>query len=297
MHSARAGRRWTRSVPIRLAQSNGFRYFGRVKTDSRHQRPVDYVDALAVRGRYHFTAAQLQEALGLSGPAARNALKRLAARNRVASPARGFYVVIPPEYRTLGCLPAEQFIPALMEREGRPYYVGLLSAAQYYGAAHHRPQEFQVFLEKNRRPIACGAVRVAFIARKRLKEVPTRSFNTPRGGVKVSTPEATAIDLAGYPGHAGGLEQVATVVAELAEDMDAALLVQAAEMAPLAWAQRLGYLLEMVGVGDERTQPLRCFVKAHARDYALLSPGVEAQAAQRHKHWKLVINTDVESEL
>lgn len=267
-----------------------------METGSRHQRPVDYVDALAARGRYHFTAAQLQEALGLSGPAARNALKRLAARNRVASPARGFYVVIPPEYRTLGCLPAEQFIPALMEREGRPYYVGLLSAAQYYGAAHHRPQEFQAFLEKNRRPIACGAVRVAFIARKRLKEVPIRSFNTPRGGVRVSTPEATAVDLVGYPGHAGGLDQVATVVAELAEDMDAALLVKAAETAPLPWAQRLGYLLELGEVG-EKTQPLRRFVKAHARDYALLSPGTEARASQRHKRWRLVINTDVEPEL
>ena len=97
----------------------------------------------------------------MSAPAARNALKRLATRNRVASPARGFYVVIPPEYRKLGCLPPEQFIPALADREGRPYYVGLLSAAQYYGAAHHRPQEFQVCLEKNRRPIACGGVRVA----------------------------------------------------------------------------------------------------------------------------------------
>lgn len=261
-----------------------------------HQRPADYIDALAARGRYHFTVAQLQEALGLSAPAARNALRRLASRNRVASPGRGFYVVVPPEYRTLGCLPAEQFIPALMEREGRAYYVGLLSAAQYYGAAHHRPQEFQIFLEKNRRPIACGSVRVVFIARKRLKDVPTRSFNTPRGSARVSTPEATAIDLVGYPGHAGGLDQVATVIAELAEDIDAASLAKAAETAPLPWAQRLGYLLELVDEG-EKTQPLQRFVEAHARDYALLSPGNEALAAKRRKRWKLVINTDVEPEL
>jgi predicted transcriptional regulator of viral defense system len=183
-----------------------------------------------------------------------------------------------------------------MEKEGRGYYVGLLSAAQYYGAAHHRPQEFQVFLEKNRRPVSCGSVRVAFIARKRLKDVPTRSFNTPRGVATVSTPEATAIDLAGYPGHAGGLDQVATVIAELAEDIDAALLVQAAETAPLPWAQRLGYLLELVDV-TEKTEPLRHFVEAQARDYALLSLGTEALAAERHKRWKLVVNTDVEPEL
>ena len=266
-----------------------------MKPVSRHQTIADYIDALAARGRYHLTVAQLGEALDLSAPAARNALKRLADRNRIASPARGFYVVIPPEYRRLGCLPAEQFIPALMEREDRPYYVGLLSAAQYYGAAHHRPQEFQVCLEGNRRPIACGAVRVAFISRKRLRDVPARLFNTPRGAVNVSTPEATAIDLAGYPRHAGGLDQVATVVAELAEDIDAALLVKAAEIAPLPWAQRLGYLLELAGVG-EKTQPLQRFVETHARDYAPLSPGIKASSSRRHKGWKLVINTDVEPE-
>lgn len=267
-----------------------------MQTESFHQRPVDYIDALAARGRYHFTVAELQEASGLSAPAARNALKRLAARDRIASPARGFYVVLPPEYRALGCLPAEQFIPALMEREGRPYYVGLLSAAQYYGAAHHRPQEFQIVLEKNRRPIACGKVRVAFIARKRSREVPVRSLNSPRGAVRVSTPEATAIDLVGYPEHAGGLDQVATVIAELAEYLDAPLLAKVAETAPLPWAQRLGYLLELGGAVD-KTLPLQHFVAARARDYALLSPGTKEPTELRNTCWKLVMNVDVEPEL
>lgn len=84
--------------------------------------------------------------------------------------------------------PGSEFIPALMKRLNLPYYAGLLSAAQYHGAAHHRPQEFQVFLAKSRRPIHCGAVRVSFMVRKRLKEVPVQSFNTPRGTVRVTWP-------------------------------------------------------------------------------------------------------------
>lgn len=78
-------------------------------------------------------------------------------------PAPGFYVIVPPEYRSSGCLPADQLIPAVMERLGLPYYAGLLSAAQYHGAAHHRPQEFQVMLAKARRAIRCGQLRVAFM--------------------------------------------------------------------------------------------------------------------------------------
>ena len=107
-----------------------------------------------------------------------------------------------------------------MEQLGSPTTLGLLSAAQYHGAAHHRPQEFQVMLAKSRRPIPCGAVRVAFIVRKDIERVPVQSFNTPRGTVLVSTPEATAVDLVGYAAHVGGLDQVATVLAELAEKID-----------------------------------------------------------------------------
>jgi len=116
----------------------------------------------------------------ISSAAAKLALLRLAKQGLVASPARGFCVTVPPAYQQLGYLPADQFIPALMERQGLTYYAGLLSAAQYHGAAHHRPQECQVAVAKNRRPIMCGAVSVAFVARKRIGEVPVQSSNTPR---------------------------------------------------------------------------------------------------------------------
>ena len=139
-----------------------------MKKDAYHIR--DYVEGLAASGRYHFSSAQAQAATHASADAVWLALSRLKKQRRIASPARGFYVIVPPEYRALGCLPADQFIPALMKALGMPYYAGLLTAAQYHGAAHQRPQEFQVFLEKRRRPIECGKVRVAFIIRKRLRE-------------------------------------------------------------------------------------------------------------------------------
>ena len=111
------------------------------------------IDDLVAAGRYHFTAAEMRSALGVSSAASKLALRRLIKKRQVASPARGFYVIVPPEYRSLGCLPADQFIPALMELREIRYYAALLSAAQYHGAAHQRPQEFQVALARNRRPI------------------------------------------------------------------------------------------------------------------------------------------------
>ena len=128
----------------------------------------------------------MQSALNVSADAAKQTLNRLAKQKLIASPARGSYVIVPLEYRSLGCLPADQFVPALMKRLNLAYYADLLSAVQYHGAAHQRPQEFQVFLEKNRRPIHCGLARVSFTARKRITEAPVQGFNTPRGTLLVS---------------------------------------------------------------------------------------------------------------
>jgi len=183
-------------------------------------RAKDYIDDLVKRGRYTFSSEEALSALGAPANAVYLSLHRLKKQGEIATPARGFYTIIPLEYRSLGSLPPEQFIPALMDHLGLVYYAGLLSAAQYYGAAHHRPQEFQVFVERNRKPIKCGAVRVAFIARKNVGEIGVQSFNTPSGSIRVSTPEATAMDLVGYYQHAGGMNQVATVLSELSEKID-----------------------------------------------------------------------------
>ncbi|MCY4210348.1 MAG: hypothetical protein OXD47_00605 [Gammaproteobacteria bacterium] len=52
-------------------------------------------------------------------------------------------------------------------------------------------------MARNRRPIRCGKVRAKFIARKKIEEIPVQSFNTVRGELRVSTPEATAFDITG----------------------------------------------------------------------------------------------------
>ncbi len=238
----------------------------------------------------------MRRLLGVSPAAARLALSRLANKGLIASPGRGFYVVVPPEYRRLGCLPAEQFVPAFMAHLDQRYYAALLSAAQFHGAAHHRPQTFQVALAGYRRPISCGRVAVSFVTRVRLAEVPVQSFNTPRGTIQVSSPEATAIDLVGYERRVGGLDQVATLIAELAERIHPDRLAAAAQTAPVSWAQRLGYLLDLVGAGDKASS-LQRDVRSRARDTALLVPsGSNKGRPPRDQRWRLRINAAVEAE-
>jgi predicted transcriptional regulator of viral defense system len=258
-------------------------------------RLKDYLAQLTQGGRYFFTSQEASRKTGASRDAVKLALNRLRRRGQIASPGRGLYVVVPPEYHALGSLPADQFIPSLMEQTKTPYYAGLLSAAQYHGAAHHRPQEFQVMVGRPRRPIQCGKVRVVFHVRKRLADVPVQDINTPRGTIKVSTPDATAFDLIGYEAQIGGLDAVATILSELAAKLDADKLAALAPHVPMPWAQRLGYLLERIDEAP-KAKSLKDYVRKDAHEAAALVPSAPVAGHPRDSDWKLVVNADVEAE-
>jgi predicted transcriptional regulator of viral defense system len=254
-----------------------------------------YFDELAAAGRHHFTMADAMAALGGSAPAVRATLRRAAKRGEIASPHRGFYVVVPPEYRRLRCLPPEQFIPQLMKHLGEVYYVALRSAAELHGAAHQRPQAFQVMVRKNRRPIECGAARVQFVARHDLDRTPVLWRNTPRGAMRVSSPEATALELVGYADQCGGLDNVASVLDELAESLRPQELLAAARLCPAAWSQRLGYLLEKTG-RDELADVLEGHVRDEAPTLAPLVRALPMKGTPRSRRWKLALNASVDGE-
>ena len=259
-------------------------------------RTKAYIDGLASLGQHHFTSNEAYTAIAAGPVAVRAQLRRLKEQRLIAEPVRGFLVILPPEYKQLGCLPAEQFIPQLMSSISEPYYFALLSAAQHHGAAHQRPQASQVVVRKNRKPIEFDKVRVNFIARADMDAMPVTEANTPRGRVRFSTPEVTALELVGYPADGAGLSNVATVVAELAETMDPDKLLAAVNLCPISWAQRLGYLLELVN-HDALAAVLKPFVAAQAHTYKPLRRAGSTIGSHRSMTWKLIINVEVVPDL
>jgi predicted transcriptional regulator of viral defense system len=257
---------------------------------------TNFISDMAARGRYTFTVEEASKALGQSLVATRAALRRLGKKGEIAMPYRGFWVIVPPEYKTIGCLPPDQFIPQLMEHLGESYYAGLLSAAEYHGAAHHRPQVFQVVVAKNRPHIECGKVRIRFVARKNVADIPTVPFKTPRGLLKLSTPEATAFDLVGYPDRSAGLDNVATILTELAEKIDADKLVEVARLSPIAWVQRLGYLFDLVGAND-KTAALARYVEQECPVPTPLARSIPFKGATKELRWMVMVNAVVEAEV
>ncbi len=254
-----------------------------------------FLDRLSAQGLAHFTTQAAVAALGTSPDAVTTSLRRLREQGRLASPARSFHLIVPPEYRKLGCLPPEQFVPDLMRHLGLDYYAGLLTAAHYHGAAHQAPMVFQVIVAAGRPALTCGKVKVQFVGRQDLTTVPTVERNTLRGVLRLSSREATVFDLVGYPGHAGGLSNVATILAELAEEVDPGKLGQLAAHVPRPWTQRLGYLLDRV---DAPALAEALMPEARkAREAVPLRAGRAVVDAERDVRWKVWVNEEVEVDL
>jgi predicted transcriptional regulator of viral defense system len=200
-----------------------------------------YVNNLIAQGKCYFALDDAEKVLGKTRKAILSSIEHLAAKKEIAVPAKGFYVIVPPEYRVLGCIPPEHFIPYLMRYWGHRYYAGLLTAARYHGASHQAAQVFQVMTDIRCPPIHCGKVRIQFITNRHLLNTPVKTISTPRSMLNISTSESTAMDLLNYPQQSGGLNHIATVLAELKETMQPKNLQSLAEAQPrLAWKQRLG---------------------------------------------------------
>jgi len=258
-----------------------------------HPRGPAVIDSLQAAGRYSFTRQELEELDDRSEVSLQSVLRRLKERGRIASPRRGFYVVVPVEYRKAGSPPASWFIDDLMAYLEQPYYVGLLSAAAIHGAAHQQPMVFQVVTDRPIRPARVGRSRIEFHSSRRVDSVPVTEVQTETGNMRVSTPEATAFDLVHYLQAAGQVGHVATVLAELAEELDGRALAEAAALYPTPTAQRLGYLLDFLGE-ERRAEELHSWLAERRRRPVPLVPGEPAGELSSDPRWRVVTNAPVE---
>ena len=257
-------------------------------------------DYLLSQGRPVVTLAEAAELMGLTPRAASDALVRLRRARLMFSPLRGLYVAIPPQYRTWGAVPALDFIAPMMNAAHRSYYVGLLSAAELHGAAHQRPQVFQVFVDRTHGDRDFERVRLRFYTKQHIDDVRTQLVNTGTGQARVSTPAATALDLASRPGDGGGLSNVATVVAELVDEagLDVDAVVDAADGFPQSGVRRLGWLLDLVEADVDRDR-LHAWLENKSvprRPVVLLDPS-GPRRGHGNTRWGLVENADVEPDL
>jgi len=269
-----------------------------IPSPSQAASASELADWLLARGRMAVTSADVAELLQIPIDQVRVRLNQQVRKQRFFTPARGLWIPIPPEYRTWGAVPATHFIDQLMQFLERDYYVGWRSAAELHGAAHQRPQVFQVAVSAALAQRDFGRVRLRFVTRSRVNELPRVEVQTPTGNVWVSTPELTAFDLVDLPRLSGGLNNATTVIVELAQDpgLDPTKLQDAARSFPTATVRRLGFLLARFDTVID-LEPLRSVLASEPRVHdSPLDPRAPLRG-ERDQTWNVVVNAAVEPDL
>jgi predicted transcriptional regulator of viral defense system len=259
----------------------------------------DFINELRSNGRYAFSLSEVRSQFEQSDEAIKKALQRLKKKKEIALIRNEFYVIITPEYRSKGILPPSLFIADLMKFLGKDYYVGLLNAASYYGAAHQQPQSFSVITMKpSLRNINNDNLKINFYIKKEWAKDGVVQKKVDTGYLNVSSPELTALDLVYYFDQAGGLNRVATVLEELSESIDADKLLDLAKrFSPITAVQRLGFLLEDILNRRDLSDPIKDYLKTVNYFPVLLRPQKEKREMITGNDWKVVQNIEIETDL
>lgn len=260
----------------------------------------DWINQLQQNGRLYFSLEQVTEAFpGLQSTGIRSALSRLSAKNNIISVWKGFYVIIPVSYTSKGILPPVMYIDHLMKHIQRSYYVGLLNAAAFYGAALQQPQIFSVIIQHpTLRDNKKKNVRLQFVSRRNFPADNLLEMRkTQTGYVRISSALLTAADIIQYEKEIGGLNRASTVLNDLAESLDFNKIPDSFfGTVNTATIQRMGYLLENIIESTELANQL--YEKANEAKCNFqpvpLKAGKTSQQKILDKKWKIIVNIDIE---
>jgi predicted transcriptional regulator of viral defense system len=258
---------------------------------------ANWIDGRQQQGQYTFTRDKVKERQEVNDQTLTKSLQRLTKAGRIQQIRRGFYTIIPMEYRRGNGLPATWYIDDLMRYMEIDYYVGVLSAAALHGAAHQQPQEFQVVIPRFLKPIDAGRVRISFFQKTQLQQVIVQKKKTYTGYIPVSEPVSTALDLLRFNRRIGGLDAVMTVLSELAEEMTPVSLVEECRTeSDRSLVQRLGWMLDNLNTGD-LTEPLSRWINHVQPSKVKLDPSEPYLSGKLDHKWKLVVNSHPESDV
>ena len=218
-------------------------------------------------------------------------------RTEWVTPARGLWIPVPPEYRGWGGPPALEFIADMMRFLEVDYYVGWLSAAAMYGAAHQVPQVTQIATARRVRARKVGGVRLELYQRNGLSGLPTRTHTARTGPVQIATPELTVLDLTRNVLYGAGLDVVATAIVELTHDpgLDMTALTGLALRFPVAAVRRAGWILDTLAGVDDLEQ-LRALSDKQGGRPSRLSPQAP-DCGSLDQRWRIRINREIEVEV
>ena len=223
-------------------------------------------------------------------------VNRLILSKRIENVYRGFYVIIPTQYKLKGVVPPTYYINELMEYIGKPYHVGLLSAAAIYGASHQRAMLTQIVTTGPRSRISRNNTLINWNYRKQIPSELIETRNAEMGRINYSSAELTTVDIIQFASKIGGYQRATTVLAELVDIIDISKMESILPYTTASTMQRLGFLLEYILLEQDKADILYSILKKKNGylDDILMSSEHPASDNAESNRWRVNMNIEIE---
>ncbi len=260
---------------------------------------AEYINELLSREEYSFSWEELMQNSTRTKDSLTNELSRLVDKELVINLRKGFYLIIPPRYSKLKTLPISLYIDKLFRHLAKDYYVGLYTAAKFYGASHQQIQKDYVIASMpSNHNIKKEGIAIDFFNITNWPKKNIIKKKSDAGFFNISSPALTMVDLVHHHLKIGGLNRMLAIIEELAEEL---IIEDINDL--LSWypykstIQRVGYLLQHLEVESSLIEPFHNYLESKRYFPVLLSPKKGQKAGKVNNIWKVDVNLELESDL
>ena len=253
------------------------------------------IEDLESEGRRTFSMEEAMQRLHSKRKNALAILGGLKRAKRVVTLTNGLYALWHPSERRWGIHPLP-VLDAIMKYRNCPYYVGLLSAADYYGAAHHKPQDLQVIIQKQMKFRKAKDLAISLHVFNQFPSEGLSSVKTQGEKIIFSSPERTILDLFYFESACGGFKNICLVIRSLLPKLKKEDLKKIIDVYPYSSSiQKLGYMLEHFESDKPILDVLNKWASHHKRPNISLSSRLPKKG-KMHPLWHVIENAKVEEE-
>lgn len=250
--------------------------------------------ALAEQGRREIARAEIVELLGLSSKAADHVIHSLRRKGWLERASWGKYLLIAPDQgpEAIG----ESNLLALASRIAEPYYIGFGTAATHYGFTTQHRNVIWLVTPKHLRKREVGEAQVRIVNPVERKFFGFGPVDALGYKTILSDCEKTVIDCVDRPELAGGIGEVACILANASPRLDWKKVADYLErIGSSSLIRRFGWIVDYTGSDfpyQERDHLLR--LSGHKRKTFLGPKGELEGAIGYNATWHLFVNVTQE---
>lgn len=259
-------------------------------------KPSELPIWLLSHGLITFTTEECAHLFNTSLNDVPNKLVYLRNKKQIVALARGLWAVVPFENIQMGAPEPVRYIDSLMNFYRCEYSVGWLTAASLYGANHQAPQVFQIVTNKTIKDRKIGISELKFYKRSYIDVITKKRHVISDGIINVPTVGSTMLMLCADLIISGGIDNVATIISELAEVSENYLseILMDANLFQTSAVRRLGWILDNI-VNDGNLDGLKKICD-DGTNPSLLSP-YNSHSGVIDTNWNLIINRNIEVDI